>query len=175
MIFTGNGKQRMIIFTVTRSSMNMNSGRCSDCETFRRSLHRHHLKPRCHGGTDKDGIVLLCSNCHEDRHGGNFALEVSTKSRKLHGANIRKKWKDPKWRKKMIKNILRAQRISHLPEHEAKRKVASKRLWQDPDYRTLQGDKRRKAWKRLSPKERRARTRAMVKASPMNKPRKISS
>ena len=139
-------------------------GKCKDCGTFRKSLHKHHLKPRSKGGTDKDGVVYICANCHEDRHGGTYANEVSEKSRKRHSRNLRKKWKDPKWRKKMIKIIRKAQKISLQPEHNAKRGKASKRIWSDPNYRALQSKKRKEAWAKLTPKQRKKRVRGMLES-----------
>lgn len=48
----------------------MAAGECERCGTQRPWLHRHHVKPKHQGGTDEDGIALLCANCHEDEHGG---------------------------------------------------------------------------------------------------------
>lgn len=44
------------------------SGHCVKCGTWRRSLHRDHIKPRALGGSSElSNIQLLCANCHQDK------------------------------------------------------------------------------------------------------------
>jgi len=136
----------------------MQQGNCHDCGKFRRSLHRHHLKPRSKGGTDADGTVLLCANCHEDRHGGCFANEVSPASRLKHSRNLKKKWRDPKFRARGIANMHKVQKISHSPENKAKRGKAMKNLWADPAYREKMSKSRKASWAKLTPAQRAKRT-----------------
>lgn len=31
-------------------------------------IEEHHIKPRCCGGTDKDGRIQLCKDCHVELH-----------------------------------------------------------------------------------------------------------
>ena len=43
-------------------------GNCELCGTYRKVLHRDHIKPRFLGGTDDaSNIQYLCANCHEDK------------------------------------------------------------------------------------------------------------
>ena|ERR1022692_3670963 len=83
----------------------MTKGECHDCHKYREWLHKHHLKPQHQGGTDADGVIYICGNCHEDRHGGPFGGPTGRG------------------------------RLATTPEARAKKSKTFKRLWQDPEYR----------------------------------------
>jgi hypothetical protein len=61
----------------------MAAGNCERCGVHRERLHRHHIKPRAEGGTDADGIELVCANCHEDIHGSPFGQSVRAARRRV--------------------------------------------------------------------------------------------
>lgn len=51
---------------------------CQICAVERRWLHRHHIIPKSHGGSnDPSNLTEMCANCHEDEHGGPFGGTVS--------------------------------------------------------------------------------------------------
>lgn len=60
----------------------MSAGTCERCGTARAHIHRHHIKPRSEGGTDEDGIELLCANCHEDEHGSPYGYTFRAAKRR---------------------------------------------------------------------------------------------
>jgi 5-methylcytosine-specific restriction endonuclease McrA len=50
------------------SNYHIISGNCVMCGTYRQSLQKDHIIPKCKGGTnDPSNIKLLCANCHEDK------------------------------------------------------------------------------------------------------------
>lgn len=126
---------------------------CHDCGVRRPWLHFHHIKPKSQGGSDEpDNLIEICSNCHEDRHGGPYGG--------LNGGN----------------------RMAHTPEAKAKRRASLLRRWQDPEYRakTLAamregikkrdnraiGEKNRAAWTPEKRAAHAARISAIRKANP---------
>ena len=88
----------------------MKPTRCSDCNTERKWLHKHHLKLQSSGGTDADGVVYLCANCHEDRHGGPCGGQGRGRLAHSKAAQIKRAqtlkllWSDPKYRAKQIRS-----------------------------------------------------------------------
>jgi hypothetical protein len=76
----------------------MPQGYCERCGFSRRWLHKHHLKFQCDGGTDADGTMLICANCHEDVHegpmGGKSAMHKrqSPTARAKRAASLRSAW-----------------------------------------------------------------------------------
>jgi len=87
--------------------MAIQSGNCQDCGVFRKHLHKHHLKFKTEGGTDADGVVMICANCHEDRHGGIIGgslrgrLSNSPEARAKRSASLKAWWSDPTNRARM--------------------------------------------------------------------------
>jgi len=53
---------------------------CSNCRSWSRQLHLHHIKPLSKGGSNKlTNLKLLCEDCHSTEHGGrNFSDEFSS-------------------------------------------------------------------------------------------------
>ena len=135
-------------------------GICQDCGTFRKYLHKHHIVPKSQGGSDAaDNLVALCANCHEDRHGGSFHKAVSEKSRNKHGKRLRRMWRDPKFRARMIRVFKTRETTA---ETRRQRSVRMKAKWQEPEYRGKISIARRKYWASAPPDARKARMKAAL-------------
>lgn len=53
---------------IRKQSEAFDSGYCSKCGVWRKSLHWDHIIPRWAGGLDEpSNIQKLCANCHEDK------------------------------------------------------------------------------------------------------------
>jgi hypothetical protein len=109
--------------------------RCADCGVERTSLHKHHIIPRSQGGPDTpDNLVGLCSNCHEDRHGGSLGGSLrglhsqTEEARAKRSATMKAHWEDPEFR-------ARGEAALRSPEKRAAGSKAQKALWADPEYR----------------------------------------
>lgn len=109
---------------------------CADCGVNRTSLHQHHIIPRSQGGPDTpENLVGLCSNCHEDRHGGSLGGSLrglhsqTEEARAKRSATMKAHWADPEFR-------ARGEAALRSPEKRAKGSAAQKALWEDPEYRT---------------------------------------
>ena len=109
----------------------MKSGNCKLCGVFRKHLHKHHVKPRSKGGTDADGVLMLCANCHEDQHGGTFGgslkggLANSPEARAKKSLKSKAYWADP--------------------TNRARRSELMKEMWKTRD-RKKQSEVMRKIW-----------------------------
>lgn len=85
----------------------MPSGTCERCAAHRNWLHKHHLVLQCEGGTDADGILMICANCHEDVHGGPMGGDSVRHRRHNPEINARRaeamkrRWADPEYAAKM--------------------------------------------------------------------------
>lgn len=116
----------------------MPEGNCHDCGTFRKWLHKHHLKLQVEGGTDADGVVMICANCHEDRHAG--PCGGVTRGRAANSPTARAKkskkskamWADPKIRKKILESRAEARTSGRRDDKEIGRKIRS---WWTPERR----------------------------------------
>lgn len=92
-------------------------GTCADCGTERKHLHRHHLTPVSQGGEDGP-VILICANCHEDRHGGDFhhnGLSQTPEANAKRADTMRERWQDPKYRRKQE----RVRKTTWTPERRA--------------------------------------------------------
>lgn len=84
----------------------MPAGGCARCGIRRRWLHKHHIKFRCDGGTDADGIELICANCHEDVHEGPmggksvYHRRFSPEANAKRAAGTRRRYENPEERRK---------------------------------------------------------------------------
>jgi DNA-binding CsgD family transcriptional regulator len=112
---------------------------CAICGTERPWLHRHHLKPRSEGGTDADGIVRICANCHEDIHGGPCGglargrLANTPEARAKKADALRRRWGDAEYRERMLaKRRAEGQRRLQRPsKEELERLYLTEELSQD--------------------------------------------
>src|SRR5436190_608703 len=84
---------------------------CRRCGTERPWLHTHHIKPRCEGGTDEpENLLRVCSNCHEDLHGGPCGgtdrgrLAHTPEARAKKSASLRRYYADPANRERLRAN-----------------------------------------------------------------------
>ena len=118
----------------------MTIGKCKKCGTFRKSLHRDHIKPKMLVGSDKpSNIQYLCANCHEDKS----VAQLS----KIMKAN----WANPAKRRTMMAN-----RATALAKPGAKEKwqAAMKAGWAKPGVKEKFRTVRKAAWAKIGPKER---------------------
>jgi hypothetical protein len=91
---------------------------CADCGTERPKLHRHHVVPRSQGGSDdQDNIILICANCHEDRHGGPHGGTSShtAEARAKLGDSMRRRWQNPEYRAKIAASWTPTRRARMVP------------------------------------------------------------
>jgi len=109
--------------------------KCADCGIERPSLHTHHIIPRSQGGTgEPSNLVVLCANCHEDRHGGSFGKYVNGLS------------------------------LSHTPEAEKKKSETMRKLWSDPQYKAKIIPLLNAGLARMTPEQRAAKSRKLSAA-----------
>jgi hypothetical protein len=108
---------------------------CERCGAERQWLHRHHVKPRVEGGTDADGIELLCANCHEDVHGGPFGgahsrrLTHSPEASRKRRRSLRMQWADPEYREAIMASRAKQVRSNGMtPEQVAERNARVRAL-----------------------------------------------
>jgi hypothetical protein len=123
------------------------TGNCHDCGVFRKSLHKHHLKARTLGGNDADGVVYICANCHEDRHGGTFGghkegLTNSPAAQKKRSKASKAMWRDPEVRHKILEARKLAIENGRRDTAAISRKCAA---WWTPERRMAQAAKIREA------------------------------
>ena len=116
---------------------------CSRCGVERRYLQSHHIIRRRHGGTDdSENLLRLCSNCHEDEHGGSALKEIKD---------------DPVTHEKWLTALrasmpLRTERqreyfaSERSAPHRRKLADAQRKRWSDPAERQRMGEKVRAAW-----------------------------
>jgi methylphosphotriester-DNA--protein-cysteine methyltransferase len=113
----------------------MPAGYCARCGAERRWLHKHHLKFQCDGGTDADGTMLVCANCHEDVHEGPMGGKSVAHRRHNPEVNarraeaMRKKWEDPEVRAKMLN---RKPRVSPTAAERLAQSERMRERWADP-------------------------------------------
>lgn len=61
---------------------------CQKCKTKKGRLHVHHIVFRSRGGTNSpDNLIVLCSDCHEKFHNGEFEIK-GTRSKTKHATEI---------------------------------------------------------------------------------------
>lgn len=84
---------------------------CKRCGNFpdkslgleEKDFHEHHIIPKCVGGTDTDGRIMLCKRCHDIIHKLLFKvlwdsifMEFHSEGEcKKHIKNFTKKWISP--------------------------------------------------------------------------------
>ena len=100
---------------------------CDDCGTDRPRLHKHHLKLKALGGTDADGVVFLCPNCHDDRHLEHGTVPLSEEARAKLSASLRRHYADPTNRAALSEK-------THTPAAEAARSAKMKAHWRNPEW-----------------------------------------
>ena len=125
-------------------------GFCADCKIHRKALHKHHLKPKSEGGTDADGIIYICANCHEDRHGGLLGgnirgrLAQSPEAQLKRSLSLKEYWSDPTNRAKQGERL----KESWKTRDRQKMSDEMKRIW-TPERRALHGEIVRQAQKEV--------------------------
>jgi len=61
---------------------------CQKCKTRKGKLHVHHVVFRSNGGTDSpENLIVLCSDCHEKLHNGEFEIK-GARSKTKHATEI---------------------------------------------------------------------------------------
>ena len=61
---------------------------CHKCKTKKGKLHVHHVIFRSNGGTDSpENLIVLCSDCHEKLHNGEFEIK-GARSKTKHATEI---------------------------------------------------------------------------------------
>ena len=61
---------------------------CQKCKTKKGKLHVHHVVFRSNGGTDSpENLIVLCSDCHEKLHNGEFEIK-GARSKTKHATEI---------------------------------------------------------------------------------------
>lgn len=61
---------------------------CHKCKTKKGKLHVHHVVFRSNGGTDSpENLIVLCSDCHEKLHNGEFEIK-GARSKTKHATEI---------------------------------------------------------------------------------------
>lgn len=119
--------------------------KCSSCGAERKYLHRHHIIPKSSGGTDDESnIQRLCSNCHEDIHGGSGFDEVrrnpelSEKRNQSH----REYFQTEKGREHLSRMIVASAEVFKDPERLNARNVAISESW-TPEKRAEKAEQMR--------------------------------
>lgn len=67
-------RRKPIPAALRRAALARANYRCERCGATTR-LELHHVRAVCDGGTDVDGIAVLCHDCHAHRHAGDFAAD----------------------------------------------------------------------------------------------------
>lgn len=107
----------------------MPTGLCERCANQRNWLHKHHVKLQCDGGTDSDGLLWLCANCHEDVHGGPMGGDSvkhrrqSAEARQKRAESLQRYWASPEAVQDREERRRRA--LARTPEQEAARLAAA--------------------------------------------------
>jgi hypothetical protein len=106
---------------------------------IRNSLHKHHLKPRSRGGTDADGVVYICANCHETRHGGTFGghkegLTNTPEVQQKKSEAMKRIWNDQQYRNQNI-----ASRVEAWKSRDRKPMQEFWQEWWTPERRAQRG------------------------------------
>jgi len=90
------------------------SGNCQKCDTWRRSLHRDHIVPKCKGGMDDDSnIQWICANCHEDKTREDLKGRPGPNKGRVFSQDVRSKMSQAaKARKKGLPGWSRGKKLS---------------------------------------------------------------
>jgi len=82
-----NGNQKGF-YNVKAYVLHRDGYKCQKCKAKNTKLHVHHIVFRSNGGTDTpSNLIVLCLNCHDKLHKGEFKIKGS-KSRTKHATEV---------------------------------------------------------------------------------------